>query len=149
MHFSEGNPDATFIADLTNFDTLPENKFDCFILTQTLNFIYDYKKAIDGLFFSLAPKGVGLITVGGISQISRYDMDRWGDFWRFTDLSIKMACEDIFGKGRVEVFSYGNILSAISFLEGISAEELTNEELFYNDNDYQILLGIKVVKDEM
>jgi hypothetical protein len=34
----------------------------------------------------LKPGGVLLATVSGISQISRYDMYRWGDYWRFTTL---------------------------------------------------------------
>ena len=27
--------------------------------------------------------------MSGISQISRYDMERWGEYWRFTDASTK------------------------------------------------------------
>ncbi len=90
--------------------------------------------------------GVGLITVAGISQISRYDMDRWGDYWRFTDLSIKKAFEEVFGEGIVEVETYGNVLASTAFLQGISAEELTKDELFYKDNDYQMTITIKAVK---
>lgn len=90
--------------------------------------------------------GVGLITVAGISQISRYDMDRWGDYWRFTDLSIKKAFEEIFGEGNVDVETYGNVLATTAFLQGISSEELTKKELFYKDKDYQMTITIKAVK---
>jgi len=94
----------------------------------------------------LKKDGVVLATVPGICQISRYDMDKWGDYWRFTDLSIKKAFEEIFGKDNIEVKTYGNVLTAISFLHGISAEELSYDELFYKDPDYQIIIGIKAVK---
>ncbi len=94
----------------------------------------------------LKPGGIALITVGGLSQISRYDYNRWGDYWRFTDLSIKKAFEEVFGEGNVEVETYGNVLSAIAFLHGISAEELTEDELFYKDEDYQVIICIKAVK---
>jgi hypothetical protein len=146
LYYTNGNPRATIVGDLTDINTLPQNKIDCFILTQTLNFIYDFKSAIKGVHYMLKKDGVVLATVSGISQISRYDMDRWGDNWRFTDLSIKKAFEEIFGKDNVEVKTYGNVLTAIAFLHEISAEELSYDELFYKDPDYQIIIGIKAVK---
>jgi len=146
LHYTNDNPKATIVGDLTNISTLPQNKIDCFILTQTLNFIYDFKSAIKGVHYMLKKYGVVLATVPGISQISRYDMDKWGDYWRFTDLSIKKVFEEVFGEGNVEVGSYGNVLAAIAFLHGISAEELTQEEIFYKDKDYQIIITIKATK---
>ncbi len=146
LHYTKDNPKATIVGDLTVINSLPDNTIDCFILTQTLNFIYDFKSAIKGLRHILKTGGVALVTVAGISQISRYDMERWGDFWRFTDLSIKKAFEEVFGSHNVMVETYGNVLAATAFLHGISAEELTKEELYYRDNDYQIIIGIKAVK---
>lgn len=146
LHYTNDNPKATIVGDLSNISTIPQNKIDCFILTQTLNFIYDFKSAIGGLHHMLNMGGVALVTVAGISQISRYDMDRWGDYWRFTDLSIKKAFEEVFGEENVEVGTYGNVLAATAFLQGISAEELTKEELFYKDKDYQMTITIKATK---
>lgn len=146
LHYTDDNPQATIIGDLTKSTTLPKGNIDCFILTQTLNFIYDFKEAINGIYHMLNDNGIALVTVAGISQISRHDMERWGDFYRFTDLSMKKAFEDVFGKANVEVNSYGNILSSVAFLQGISAEELTHEEIFYQDEDYQVLITIKVTK---
>jgi len=146
LHYTNDTNKATIVGDLTNKETLPEKKIDCFILTQTLNFIYDFKSAINGLFYMLNPGGVALVTVAGICQISRYDMDRWGDYWRFTDLSIKKSFEDVFGIDNVEVDVYGNVLAAVAFLEGISAEELSKDELFYKDIDYQVIITIRAIK---
>ncbi|GAB6182729.1 hypothetical protein JCM13991_04700 [Thermodesulfovibrio hydrogeniphilus] len=146
LHYTNDNKKATIIGDLTNLVSLPQNTIDCFILTQTLNFIYDFRLAIKGVHYMLKNEGVVLATVVGISQISRYDMDRWGDYWRFTDLSIKKAFEEVFGKGNVEVETYGNVLAATAFLQGISAEELTEDELFYKDKDYQVTITIKAIK---
>src|SRR6476646_10733180 len=52
--------------DLTNFKKLPSQIVDCFICTQTLNFIYDFKTAIEGIKYLLKPGGVALVTVAGI-----------------------------------------------------------------------------------
>ena len=146
LHYNNENKKATIVGDLSDLDSVPHNIIDCFILTQTLNFIYDFKSAIKGLHAMLKKDGVALITVAGISQISRYDYERWGDFWRFTDLSILKAFEEVFEKGNVEVECYGNVLSSIAFLEGISAEELKHDELFFKDRNYQLLITIKAIK---
>lgn len=146
LHYTDDNKHATIIGDLTIISTLPKEKIDCFILTQTLNFIYDFKAAITGLHYMLKDGGVALVTVSGISQISRYDMDRWGDYWRFTDLSIKKVFEEVFGDGNIEVETYGNALVSTAFLQGIAAEELTKEELFYKDRDYQVNITVRAVK---
>ncbi len=145
LHYDASNKKATIIGDLTKLETLPENNIDCFICTQTLNFIYDFKKAINGSYHLLKPGGVMLCTVAGICQISRYDMDRWGDYWRFTTKSIQQSFEEIFGK-EVKVNSYGNVLSATALLQGITVEELTKEELIFQDNDYQVVITIVATK---
>lgn len=147
LHFTADNPKATIIGDLTNHSSLPANAFDCFICTVTLNFIYDYKAAIRGIYYTLksgskdAPS-VALVTVASLVQISQYDYERWGDYWRFTDMGILRDFEAVFGKGNVEIKSYGNVLSAIAELQGIAAEELTKEELFAHDSRYPVLLCI-------
>ncbi len=146
LHFNGENRKATIVGDLTKKESLPEDEVDCFICTQTLNFIYDFKAAIVGIRHLLKKGGVALVTVAGISQISRYDMDRWGDYWRFTPLSIKMAFEEVFGKDKVEVVTYGNVLASISLLEGLAAEELTQDELMFSDPDYPVTICIKARK---
>ena len=87
-----------------------------------------------------------LATVAGISQISRYDMDRWGDWWRFTDLSASRLFADAFGSANVDVVTYGNVLAASSFLYGLATRDVTRRELDRQDPDYQLLIGIRAVK---
>lgn len=146
LHVSKENPDTTIVADLTNADHIESNQFDCIIFTQTLQFIYDKDKAIKTLYRILKPGGTLLATVSGISQISRYDMDRWGEYWRFTTLSSKKLLEEVFPKSQINVESYGNVLTATSFLHGISADEIKKKKLDYNDKNYQIIIAIKATK---
>ncbi|MCW5517998.1 class I SAM-dependent methyltransferase [Muriicola sp. Z0-33] len=145
LHSAEGN-NVTIAGDLTDLGSLPENKIDCFICTQTFNFIYDFKAAIKGARHLLKPGGYLLATVSGISQISRYDMERWGDYWRFTTLSIEKTFGEVFGEENVNVDFYGNVLAAVAFLEGISAEELTKKELLFKDENYQVTIVVKAKK---
>ncbi|PAF45256.1 hypothetical protein BJI48_01125 [Helicobacter sp. 11S02596-1] len=94
----------------------------------------------------LKTNGVALITVAGLIQISRYDYERWGDYHRFTDMGIQKDFNRVFGEANVMVQAYGNVLTAIAELQGISAEELKPEELSYQDNDYQVVIAIKAIK---
>ena len=73
-------------------------------------------------------------------------MDRWGDYWRFTDKSAKLAFSEVFGEENVEVECFGNALVAVAGLEGISANELNENELLYADNDYQFIIAVKATK---
>jgi len=87
-----------------------------------------------------------LATVPGISQISRYDMDRWGDYWRFTSLSVRRLFGEVFGDDRVAVAAHGNVLAATAFLHGLADHELTAEELAARDCDYELIITVRAVK---
>ncbi|RPI32675.1 MAG: methyltransferase domain-containing protein [Chloroflexota bacterium] len=140
------NPKATLIADLTQADHLGGNLFDCFIFTQTLQFLYDVRAAIGTAYRILKPGGVLLASFPVISQICRYDMDRWGDYWRFTNASVLRLLSEQFPQEQIQVRAHGNILTAICIMHGLAAEELTSEELDYHDPDYQIVITARAVK---
>jgi len=89
---------------------------------------------------------VVLVTGTGISQLSRYDMDRWGEYWRFTSLSAKRMFEEVFGPDAVTIRCYGNVLAATALLQGIAADELKNSELNVVDEDYEVVITIMAVK---
>jgi SAM-dependent methyltransferase len=147
LHVERAHPKATVIADLTHADGMPADAFDCIIFTQTLQFIYDVRAAVQTLHRVLKPGGVLLATLPGISQISRFDMDRWGEYWRFTTLSARRLLEEAFASANVSVEAHGNVLAAIAFLHGFAAEELRLEELDYHDPDYQLLITARAVKE--
>lgn len=146
LSVEENNPKVTVKADLTDLRSLPTGISNCFIATQTFNFIYDFDQAIQGVYKILKKDGVLLATLGGISQISRYDMDRWGDYWRFTTASAKKAFEKVFGEGNVTVDFHGNCLAAKFFLDGYASHELTKRQLDYKDQDYQLLITVVAIK---
>lgn len=148
LHVTHGNPKATIVADLTCADHIPTDTFDCIILTQTLQFIYDVEAALKTLSRILKPGGVLLATFGGLSQISRWDMDRWGHYWNFTTLSAQRLFEESFPGAKVKVEAYGNVLAAIALLHGLASQELRHEELDHHDPDYEVLIMVTAVKPE-
>jgi hypothetical protein len=142
LHADPDFKGATMIGDLSQPASLASDKVDCFICTQTFNFIFDVQKAVEGSYKLLKPGGTLLATVSGLSQISRYDMDRWGDYWRFTDLSIRKIFENVFSKEKIKIQIFGNVLAATSLLQGITLEELTTDELDVADKNYQVIIAI-------
>jgi SAM-dependent methyltransferase len=145
LHVQEGNPQATIVANLESND-MPAGIFDCIILTQTLQFMYDTGAALRTVHRILKPRGVLLATFPGISQISRHDMKRWGDYWRFTSLSARRLFEESFSGVDVAIETHGNVLVASAFLYGLAAEELRKKELDHHDRDYEFLIAVRAFK---
>lgn len=146
LHAEAGNPRATFVGDLSNAASVPADAFDCVVLTQTLHLIDDVPAAVRTVHRVLRPGGVLLATLPGISQVSRYDMERWGDRWRFTTLSARELFERAFVGDGVDVRAHGNVLAATAFLQGLAAEELTPGELAHHDADYPVLITVRAEK---
>ena len=145
LHVSEGNPLLTFVGDLTCAGHIPSNTFDCVIVTQTLHLIYDVRAALGTLYRILKPNVVLMATVPGISQISH---DQWGKswYWSFTSLSIYRLFEEFVPAECVAVESYGNVLTATAFLQGIATSELGRTELDFHDPYYEVLITVRALR---
>ena len=79
-------PLATIVADLTVGDNIPSDAFDCVIMTQVLNFIYDVRAAIKNSLSNSEARWL----CACIGRWHLADRDRGieycGDYWRFTRL---------------------------------------------------------------
>ncbi len=145
LNVFEGNPNTTIVADLANGRNIPSDTFDAAIITQTLQLIYDVRAAVQTLHRILKPGGVLLVTVPGITPMGDVE---WGGswFWSFTSSSIRKLFEEAFRSANVSVESHGNVLAAASFLYGLTAEDLTLEELDVHDPVYPVTLAVRTVK---
>jgi hypothetical protein len=146
LHVAEQKERVTLIGTLTDRQTIPTASFDCLIVTQTLQAIFDVQAAVATIYHSLKPGGVALITIPGISKISRYDMDRWGYYWSFTTRSAEALFTAVFPPDHLQIEAHGNVLAAISFLHGLASQELRRKELDYNAPDYELLITVRAVK---
>ncbi len=145
LHVSEGSPKATIEADLTQAEQIPDNRFDCILLVQTLPFIYDTRAALQTAFRILKPGGVLLATVSGISHRNR---DEWQAqrYWDFTTHSIRKLMETTFPRAEVNIATYGNVLAATAFLHGLAAQDLRARELRHEDPQYELVITVRAVK---
>jgi SAM-dependent methyltransferase len=145
LDIDPANPLATIVADLASSEAIPSDFFDCFVCTQTLQFIYDMQAALRESNRLLRPGGVLLATVPAVSKVDHHaGVD--GDFWRLTTASCSRLFGGIFERGSVEVRAFGNVLSAIGFLTGLAREDLTDAELDVEDELFPVLIGVRAVK---
>jgi SAM-dependent methyltransferase len=137
------NPQTTIVGDLADAPHIPSNTFDCVICTQVLQYLYELRAAVATLHRILKPGGVILVTAPGVAhRIYRADMDKYGDYWRFTSLSMQRLFQAAFGSDHVRVESRGNVLAASAFLQGLAAEDVSPTDLEFRDPDFQVSIAL-------
>jgi len=139
------NPRATVVADLSAADQVPANTFDCFVLTQTLQFIPDLPAALSHVHRILRPGGVLLATVPAVSRLApHYGPAR--DYWRFTPAGCRELFHPVFGADNLTVHAYGNVRTACAFLLGLAWEELPRRVLEHHDEYFPVIVGLRGIK---
>jgi SAM-dependent methyltransferase len=138
------NRAATIVADLSAADAIASNTFDCVILTQTLQFVFDPGSAVRHAHRILRPGGVLLATLPGITRVDPHLAHT--DFWRFTVPACRRLFAGAFGSGNLQVRSYGNVLSCVAFLSGMASEELSARELGACDDEFPLIVAVRALK---
>lgn len=147
LNYVDGNPQATIVADLTDAPHIPDNTFDCIIITQTLQMIFEVDKAIATLARILKPGGVVLCTSHGMTRVARREgVDDWGEYWHFTTQSKRRLFHAHFPRENVQVSTVGNVFTCICNLHGLGASEIDKSELDVHDPNFEMLVLVRAVK---
>ena len=143
----EDNPNATIIADLTDAEHIPSDTFDCFLLIQTLQFIYEVRLALKTTYRIMKPGGVVLATFPGITPLKD---EEWNNCWcwNFTAISAQRMFEEVFPQENIQVETYGNVLAGTAFLHGMAVQDLAQDKLDYRDPSYEVIITVRAVKPE-
>lgn len=145
LHVDATNPQATWVGDLSDAPHIPDNTFDCLVLTQTLHLIYDFRAALRTCYRILKPGGTLLLTVPGITPIDRGEWrETW--YWTFTDRALERLFTETFPAGSVKVSSFGNVRVATAYLYGLGLPEIDRASLDYYDPQFQVINAVKAVK---
>jgi SAM-dependent methyltransferase len=140
-----GAAHSTFTGDLAAGGGLPRDEFDCIIVTQTLQLIFEVNLAVRALWRALRPGGVLLVTVPWVSPMDRSEwVESW--YWSFSPAALRRLLEAHFDISRVVATSYGNVLSATAFMYGLAEHELTPAELDANDAFCPVLVAARAQK---
>ena len=145
ININPGHPDTTIVADLADAEQIPDDTFDCLVITQTLHLIYDLPAAVRTLQRILKPGGTLLATFPGISPLSN---DEWADtwYWSLTPLAATRLFTEAFGADNIEVTHHGNVLTSVAFLQGMATHELRHHELHTPDPQYPMLITVRALK---
>jgi SAM-dependent methyltransferase len=142
LDIDPANPQVGIVADLSDPWSLPAERFDCFILTQTLQYVSDIGAALENAWGLLRSGGTLLCSVPTMSRVDPRAGET--DRWRFTPAglgTLLSACG-----GEIEVQGFGNLPTQVAFLMGLAAEELEPEELTVYDPDFPLLACARVTK---
>jgi glycosyltransferase involved in cell wall biosynthesis len=147
LDIKAGNPRATIVGDLSAPGVLPKDAFDCLVVTQTLQLIYDMPAAVMEMYRALKPGGVLLLTCPGISQIDRGDEGaNW--FWSLTRVAAERMFSAVFGAANVSVEARGNVYAAVCFLHGLALEEVDASKLEVLDPSYPLIVSVRALKSK-
>lgn len=147
LHIDQDHPGATLVGDLIDPAVLPDETFDCIVLTQTLQFVFDHAAAMRCLYAALRPGGVLLLTVPGITPVER---GRWGDmwFWSFTETALSRMAASVFGDAACLTETQGNVFAATAMLQGLAVEEVDVARLAPLDRAYPVIVSLRARKPE-
>jgi hypothetical protein len=146
LDIDPANPNATIVADLAAAQHVGNEQFDCIIVTQTLQFVFDVGSAVRHLHRMLRAGGVLLVTVPSITRTDR--LLRRSDYWRFTPATCTRLFGEVFGAGNVDVQSRGNVRAATAFLKGMAHEELSATDLNAEDPLFPVVVTTRAVKSQ-
>ena len=135
------NGAATVIGDLGGERPLAAASLDCFVLTQTLQYVWDLRAAVANTHEMLRPRGVLLLTVPAVARISN-ELD-FDDLWRFTADSTRRLLVPAFGEANVSIVARGNLVAANAFLAGLAASELSARELDDDDERFPVVIAAR------
>lgn len=143
LDLDPNNKTADIIGDLRNLsNVINSGTYDCIILTHVLGMIDDYYSALSECYRILKPGGTLLVTVSTLSPTYNQKFN----YWRFTPASARYVFAKIFGEKNIMVGSYGNVLAGQCFWVGMAQEELTKEQLEFNDPRYPCISTIRATK---
>lgn len=142
LDINQRNRQATIIADLQRMPNVDSNRFDCIILTHVLGMVEDMSAAVREIYRVLKPGGVVLVTSACIAPLFKGNVGKW----HIMPDGASCLFNPVFGKGNVEIKTYGNVYSGQAFWVGMSQEELSTHELTVNDDRFPCIVAVKATK---
>jgi SAM-dependent methyltransferase len=143
LDISEDNRRATIVADLSDADALAEATFDCIIVVQTLQYVFDLESAVRTLHRALKVGGVLLCTLPSVTRVGSRYLEN--DFWRFTRASAVRLFGDVFDSG-ADVTAEGNFATCTAFLAGLAVEEISERKLAVRDPYFPLLITVRATR---
>ncbi len=133
---------ATYTCDLADARKIPSDRYDCFLLPNTLQHVADLNGTLQTAVRVVKSGGYVLASAAMLLPLIPDGEDCWHlspDGWRRTLAREWPGCE-------VVVEGHGNCLAALAAMHGLAVEELSEEELSAYDPRYPVLVTIRCRK---
>jgi SAM-dependent methyltransferase len=137
------NGQATLIADLNQAGALPEDSFDCIILTEVLHLLKSPDTCLRSCHRALREKGSVLITVPALKRLNPVGPD--SDYLRYTPAGLDLLLRRTWD-GPFSVTGYGNLRACVAFLVSHVSEEIDSEELMFRDERFPLTVAARAEK---
>ncbi len=137
------NKAATVIDDIRSLSSIPDGNYDCFIVTQVLQYVDDLAAAARAIHRVLRPGGAALITLPTLGKLDGHEDNVAGHYWRFTPDSARYIFSPHFQGDGLRIDWWGNARVGMSFLAGMAIEDLTQREFDVRDPNY--VCGVTVL----
>jgi SAM-dependent methyltransferase len=137
---------VTRVRDLVAAGTVPDDTFDCVILDQALHLTDDVPAALANSRRGLRADGVLLLSVPGTA--GPVHGETGAGMWHrgFTELSVRRLLGECFRPDAFTVAAHGNVLTATALLQGLAADELSDEELSFDDPQFPVIIVARARK---
>jgi SAM-dependent methyltransferase len=135
------NRAATIVGDLENLEGVRSSSFDCALVTQTLQYMRDPRRAVAELHRVLTDSGTLLATVPCLGRVEPADVV---DYWRFMPKGAEALFADL--PWDVHIEQFGNALLGVAMWTGMAVEDLPKRVWDTNDPAWPCIVGIRATK---
>jgi hypothetical protein len=127
LDINRENKAANIIDDIRSLSTVQDGAYDCFIVTQVLQYVDDLDATIRSIRRVLAPGGSAIVTVPTVGKLDGHEDKVAGHYWRLTPDSARHLFSKSFGNdpADLEIHGWGNARLAAAFLSGLCVEDLS------------------------
>ena len=133
---------ATYTCDLADAAQIPSDYYDCFLVPNTFQHIFDLHPALRTMLRVVKPGGVLLASAAGLLPL----IPDGGDYWHLTSQGWRLVLAGEWPGCEVSVEAHGNCLAAAAAMYGLAQEELSPAELDVHDPRYEVLTTIRCRK---
>lgn len=145
-------PDVNVVADLARADGVASDQYDCFINQFTMHLIYDLDATLYHSIRVLKPGGVLLVNFPCVDYYFAQGLDMGTGaplymHWWFTPLQVENLLRRAgLAEADFRLDISGNLFARVAYQMNMSAEELSRDELTYQDPGHPLLICARVVK---
>jgi SAM-dependent methyltransferase len=133
-----GDFNPTYVCDLAAADIIPSDRYDCFLLPNTLCVLRDIRNCMRHMLRVVKPGGVVLATTAAMGPLQADG----SDFWRMSAQGWRELAGDVWAGHDWHIEGHGNCLAVMAATLGLAQEELTKRELEYQDDRYPVLVTL-------